>query len=89
MEFGLGVLGWPPDKFWNSTFYELSCAYIGNCRAFARGRWGRRPDGWTQVEIEEHKEEVKALQERHPDGPLPKHVAKEMRRVRRELGLKK
>lgn len=29
MEIALGVLGWTPDSFWNSTYREFSCAVVG------------------------------------------------------------
>jgi hypothetical protein len=55
MEFALGVLHWTPDAFWNSTFYEISCAYIGHCRANGLGYWETKSDGWSDLMIEEHK----------------------------------
>ena len=69
MEFALGVLHWPPDKFWNSTFYEMSCAYIGHARANGLGPWYVPTHGWSDVMIESHQAEIEDMKRRFPDKP--------------------
>jgi hypothetical protein len=70
MEFALGVLKWTPDRFWASTFYEVSCAYVGHNKSAGTGRWARRPDGWTEDEISAHLEEIADMKRRFPDEPV-------------------
>ena len=61
-------MGWSPDVFWSSTFYELSCAYIGHCRANGEGRWAKDANGWSQESLEEHREIIAELKNEFPDG---------------------
>ena len=76
MEFALGVLHWPPDQFWRATFYELSCAYIGHCRANGMGKWARREDGWTRAEIEEQSERDRRMRESGAEKTVSKKITK-------------
>ncbi len=81
MEFALGVKGLAEPVFWQSTPYGLSCAYIGHCKANGIGRWERKSDGWTDVEIDEHRAEVERLQaefeaEQKAKGPRKMKKAK-------------
>lgn len=69
MEFALGVLHWTPDDFWNSTFLEISCAYIGHARSNGLGPWQIHPNGWSGVMIEQHKQEIEELKKQFPDMP--------------------
>lgn len=72
LSFAGGGLNWEPDAFWESTFYELSCAYIGWCQANGTGRWAVRENGWSQVGIEEHRRQIDELKKRFGDMPPTK-----------------
>lgn len=85
MEFGLGVKDWSPQEFWSATFYELSCAYIGYCRANGVGKWARRPDGWTRAELEVHSENVERMKATVEQGPISMAVAKTWAKLKREF----
>lgn len=67
MEFGLGALNWSPDEFWNSTFYELSCAYIGYCRVNGVGRFAVDESGWSDASVDLFRKEVEEMKRRFPD----------------------
>lgn len=83
MELGLGVLGWTPDTFWNSTPFETSCAYIGYCKANGAGRWAVHKDGWSDADLEVHIAEVDELKRRFPDGPLDRETRRKLKEARR------
>lgn len=86
MEFALGVKGYSEEEFWRSTPYGLSCAYIGHCKAKGLGRWERKADGWTDVEIEDHRAEVERLQQ---EFAAEQAKAAAERAARRERKMKK
>jgi hypothetical protein len=69
MELALGVLQWTPSQFWDATFYEVSCAYIGYARANGVGPWAVGPHGWSEVQAIEHLEDVEALKKLVDDDP--------------------
>lgn len=81
MAFALGSLRWPPDAFWRSTPYELSCAYIRYCQENQQGRWAVHPDGWSDVMIEEFKVSSAELVAAHSEPTKP---SKAIRRAIKE-----
>lgn len=68
MAFACGSLKWTSDKFWHTTFYELSCAYIGWCVENGSGPYRVGDNGWSDSMIEEHKRETERLKKLFPDG---------------------
>lgn len=72
-------MGWKPHTFWNATFYEISCAYVGHCRYHRIGPWAEGE--WTPRDVDEFKAEVEALKERFPDRPMTKA---EWRKVKKD-----
>lgn len=60
MTFALGVLRWSPETFWASTFYEVSCAYMGHL--IEQGAF-KQSHEWTKADVDE----IEALKKRFPD----------------------
>jgi len=53
-------LHWPPEVFWKSTFYEVSCAFIGHMR-----EKGALDDvyQWTEDDVRD----IERMKQRFPD----------------------
>lgn len=56
MQIGLGVLGWPPDVFWKSTYRELARACQGVAIKNGGGETTDNPKPMTRARMEELKE---------------------------------
>lgn len=68
MTFALGSLAWTPKTFWDATFYEISCAYVGHCEANGIPPYGSNGKSLTDTELEVFRENVERMKERYPDG---------------------
>lgn len=77
MTFATGVLHWAPETFWNATFYELSCAYIGHCKANGLGFFAANAAGMTRDMIDQLKADTDRLKKENPDVPR-----KELKRLK-------
>lgn len=73
------MLGWTQDQFWNGTFYELSCAYVGYCKREGVGRFKVHEDGWSGASIDAHIAAVEELKKQYPDGPRPRKTKAQKR----------
>lgn len=59
----MGTLHWAPRDFWEATYYEISCAYVGHLRGT-----GALKDWWGQDDIDA----IEDLKRRFPDKKPPK-----------------
>lgn len=67
------MLCWSPDDFWSATPYEISCAYVGYCRANGSGQWAVDPDsGWSDRGMKDFRAAIEEMKEQFPDGGKPK-----------------
>lgn len=73
------MLGWTPGTFWGATFYELSCAYVGYCRANGQGRWKVRDGGLSDVEADELMAFTAEMKAKYPDGPTDKAMRRKLK----------
>jgi hypothetical protein len=62
MAVALGVIGWTPDAFWNSTFLEITSAYVGYCQREGIGPWKPKAP-MTEQEADELREDYEAVKE--------------------------
>lgn len=76
MTVALGVLRWTPETFWNSTFYEFSCAYVGYCMAEGIGPYRSQPGFDSAVEVDRFLEEIEQMKALYPDRRMSKDELK-------------
>lgn len=78
-----GVLGWSPQAFWQSTYWDLTYAIVGYKKA------NKDPKSFTRKEVRDLKEDFDKRQEICPDAQipgnqLPKEVRERLKQARKE-----
>jgi hypothetical protein len=89
MEVAFGYVGWTPATFWDSTWYEFSCAINGTKKygliSAVAAMFGGKPDkpgaSFTEAEVSHLKRELDAFNAR----PVPSAEVVYLRQVSKQL----